>query len=147
MWRGGLGRACPFPTLSVVGALIASPCSVSTSRSSNRTCGFPASGFRTRTHAFACNVSCSFRTLVELVGSRQSHSSLSTSYVDLELRPLCSTSITWRHHYYGPLRHLVRPSLLLTEFSLWSRPTPQRLPVLLTDLLSCMPSPLPRWNP
>ena len=27
--------------------------SVSTSRSSNRTCGFPASGFRTRTHAFA----------------------------------------------------------------------------------------------
>src|SRR5215472_13401193 len=29
------------------------PCAVSTSRSSNRTCGFPASGSRTRTHAVA----------------------------------------------------------------------------------------------
>ena len=34
--------------------------SVSTSRSSNRTCRSPASGSRTRTHAFACNAFCSF---------------------------------------------------------------------------------------
>ncbi len=47
-WRGGLGRAYLLPTLSVVGASLAMPCSVSTSRSSNRTCGFPASGSRTR---------------------------------------------------------------------------------------------------
>ncbi len=33
-----------FPPLSSGGASIAAPCSVSTSRSSNRTCGFPASG-------------------------------------------------------------------------------------------------------
>ena len=44
MWRGGVGAAYLFPPLSSGGASIASPCSVSTSRSSNRTCGFPASG-------------------------------------------------------------------------------------------------------
>ena len=53
MWRGGLGKAYLFPTLSFVGASISQPCSVSTSRSSNRTGGFPASGSRTRLHAFA----------------------------------------------------------------------------------------------
>ena len=53
MWRGGLGKAYPLPTLSSVGASLARPCSVSTSRSSNRTCGFPASGSRTRPYAFA----------------------------------------------------------------------------------------------
>ena len=52
-WRGGLGSAYLFPALSSAGASIASPCSVSTPRSSNRTGGFPASGSRTRTHAFA----------------------------------------------------------------------------------------------
>ncbi len=44
MWRGSLGVAYPFPPLSSGGASIAPPCPVSTSRSSNRTCGFPASG-------------------------------------------------------------------------------------------------------
>jgi len=53
MWRGGLGTAYLFPALSSAGASLADPCSVSTSRSSNRTGGFPASGSRTRTHAFA----------------------------------------------------------------------------------------------
>ncbi len=48
MWRGGLGWAYLLPSLSSDGASRAQPCSVSTSRSSNRTCGFPASGFRTR---------------------------------------------------------------------------------------------------
>jgi len=48
VWRGGLGAACRFPTLSVAGASLASPCSVSRPRSSNRTCGFPASGSRRR---------------------------------------------------------------------------------------------------
>jgi Transposase IS66 family len=43
-WRGGLGSAYLFPPLSFGGASIAGPCSVSTSRSSNRTCRFPASG-------------------------------------------------------------------------------------------------------
>ena len=58
MWRGGVGWHICWPTLSVAGASIAIPCSVSTSRSSNRTCGFPASGFRTRTHAFAHGKRC-----------------------------------------------------------------------------------------
>src|SRR3954452_12372570 len=52
-WRGGVGSAYLFPALSVAGASIASPCPVSTPRSSNRTGGFPASGSRTRAHAFA----------------------------------------------------------------------------------------------
>jgi hypothetical protein len=43
-WRGGLGRAQRCPALSVAGASLAPPCSVSTPRSSNRTCGFAASG-------------------------------------------------------------------------------------------------------
>ena len=44
MWRGSLGVAYLFPPLSSGGASIAPPCPVSTSRSSNRTCEFPASG-------------------------------------------------------------------------------------------------------
>jgi len=35
-----------------------------------------------------------------------------------KLRPLCSTGVTRLCHYYGPLRHPTRPSLLLAEFSL-----------------------------
>jgi hypothetical protein len=48
MWRGGLGDVYPFPALSSAGASLTPPCSVSTSRSSNRTCGSPASGSRRR---------------------------------------------------------------------------------------------------
>jgi transposase len=44
MWRGGVGSAYLLPPLSSGGASRAEPCSVSTSRSPNRTCGFPASG-------------------------------------------------------------------------------------------------------
>jgi hypothetical protein len=52
--RGGLGLAYLFPALSVAGASIALPCSVSTPRSSNRTGAINASGSRTRlTHTFA----------------------------------------------------------------------------------------------
>src|SRR5271155_622074 len=48
MWRGGLGSAYRLPALSSGGASLSGPCSVSTSRSSNRTCGFAASGSRRR---------------------------------------------------------------------------------------------------
>src|SRR5215813_9139774 len=48
-----VGGAYPFPSLSLDGASIAPPCFVSTSRSSNRTGRFPASGSRTRSFAFA----------------------------------------------------------------------------------------------
>ena len=46
MWRGGLGLACLYPALSFAGASLSKPCPVSTSRSSNRTCTFRASGSR-----------------------------------------------------------------------------------------------------
>ena len=42
-WRSGLGVAYRFPTLSFAGASLAQPCSVSTSRSSNRTGASPSS--------------------------------------------------------------------------------------------------------
>jgi len=57
-WRGGLGQAQPLPALSSAGVSLAWPCSVSTSRSSNRTCRFPASGsptgFGPVAHGAAC---------------------------------------------------------------------------------------------
>ena len=53
MWRGGLGSAYLFPALSSTGASLAAPCSVSTSRSSNRACRFPAHGSRRKYHDFA----------------------------------------------------------------------------------------------
>ena len=53
MWRGGVGAAYLFPALSSAGASLASPCSVSTSRSSNRTGAFNASGSRRKHHVFA----------------------------------------------------------------------------------------------
>ena len=52
MWRGGLGAAYLFPALSPAGASLAGPCSVSTSRSSNRTGGVTASGSRKRLTLF-----------------------------------------------------------------------------------------------
>jgi len=62
-WRGGLGDAYLLPALSFAGASIASPYSVSTSRSSNRTCSFPASGSPSESQAFA------FSTASRFVGS------------------------------------------------------------------------------
>ena len=53
VWRGGFGAAYLFPALSGAGASRAVPCSVSRPRSSNRTCSSPASGSRSKVHAFA----------------------------------------------------------------------------------------------
>jgi hypothetical protein len=50
MWRGGVGATYPLPALSLAGA---SPCSVSTPRSSNRTGLFQASGSRRKCHDVA----------------------------------------------------------------------------------------------
>jgi hypothetical protein len=49
-----LGWAYLCPALSVAGASLALPCSVSTPRSSNRAGGFPAPGFRTRLYYIYC---------------------------------------------------------------------------------------------
>ena len=48
VWRGGLGGTYRLPALSFAGASLARHASVSTPRSSNRTCGFAASGSRRR---------------------------------------------------------------------------------------------------
>lgn len=53
MWRGGLDLAYLFPALSFTGVSLSRPCSVSTSRSSNRTCAINASGSRRKRHDFA----------------------------------------------------------------------------------------------
>jgi len=53
VWRGGLGAAYLFPALSPAGASLASPCSVSTPRLSNRAGGFPAHGSRRKHHGVA----------------------------------------------------------------------------------------------
>ena len=53
-----VGRTYLFPPLSSDGALVVRPLLVSTSRSSNRTCGATASGSRTRPHAFARSLPC-----------------------------------------------------------------------------------------
>ncbi len=58
MWRGCLGLAYLCPALSIAGASLSRPCSVSTSRSSNRTCATNASGSRTEHHAFAHGKFC-----------------------------------------------------------------------------------------
>jgi hypothetical protein len=57
-WRGGLGEALRVAGSFVCRCPSSPPCSVSTPRSSNRTCGFAASGSRTRTHAFAHKRRC-----------------------------------------------------------------------------------------
>ena len=53
MWRGGVGAAYLLPALSFAGASLASHASVSTSRSSNRTGLFQASGSRRKCHDVA----------------------------------------------------------------------------------------------
>ena len=53
MWRGGVGLVYLFPALSSAGASLTRPCSVSTSRLSNRTGAIHASGSRRKHHVFA----------------------------------------------------------------------------------------------
>ena len=93
--------------------------SVSTSRSSNRTCGATASGSRTRLHALLSHATPSAVSehSSELIGCPISRS-LTTYCVCLELRSLPSTGITRLPRYYEPLRHPKAPSLSLAGFRL-----------------------------
>jgi len=104
--------------------------SVSTSRSSNRTCRSPASGSRTRLHAFASRATPSavLEHSSELIGCPISRS-FTTYCVCPELRPLPSTGITRLQRYYEPLRHPRAPGLSLTGFRLAVAPaTPWGFP-------------------
>ena len=114
-WRGGLGWAYRLPALSVAGASLAQPCSVSTSRSSNRTCGFPASGSRTGFTTGHTLPGRHLRPTVKLLPEhlvvsevarhKANRSTVVPSTSTPEPRPFRSTSVTSLHHYYEPLRH------------------------------------------
>jgi hypothetical protein len=106
------------------------PGSVSTLRSSNRTCRFPASGSRTRHHAVSrVTPSAVSEHFSELLGCPISRS-LTASCVGLELRPLPSPGITRLPRYYEPLRHPSAPGLSLTGVRLIIPDHALGLPVL-----------------
>ena len=111
----------PPPCYPNYGVLIFAPAGLSPAEHAslrwthNRTCGFPASGSRTRPHAV-------FRVRrhrrasehhAELIGFPISMS-FATSCVCLELRPLPSAGVTRFPRYYEPLRHPRAPGLSLT---------------------------------
>jgi hypothetical protein len=84
----------------------------------NRTCRSPASGSRTRLHAFSrATPSAVLEHYSELIGCPISMS-FTTYCVCPELRPLPSTSVTRLQRYYEPLRHPRAPGLSLTGFRL-----------------------------
>ena len=113
MWRGGL------PTLSSVGASLAPPCSVSTPRSSNRTCGFDASGSRRR-------LTQSPRPLpVTPSATSENNSGVIRLIANLPfyrrfLRPPSTEapSLPRLRQYYEPLRHPSQPGPSLTSCQL-----------------------------
>ena len=123
---------------------------------SNRTCGFPASGFLTdvtprhTSQGLRLDVKPLPDTpgLVYLEGIGLRHSPTLVSFHRMsEVRPLPSTGITRLPRYYRPVRHPKPPSLALAGYRLvalthhdWGFPccAPSPLPH--------MPSPLPRRN-
>jgi hypothetical protein len=109
-----VGRTYVLPPFRLAVPHWFDPGSVSTFRSSNRTCRFPGSGSRTRLHAFSrVTPSAVSERLSELLGCPISRS-LTASCVGLELRPLPSTGITRLQRYYEPLRRPSAPGLSLT---------------------------------
>jgi hypothetical protein len=90
----------------------------------------PASGSRTRHHAFSrVTPSAVSEHVSELLGCPISRS-LTRSCVGLELRPLPSPGITRLQRYYEPLRHPSAPGLSLTGVRLISPDHALGLPVL-----------------
>src|SRR5271167_1069289 len=113
--------------------------SVSSLRSSNRTGRFPASGSRTRLHAFAMRATPSVVSehSLEFIGCPISRS-FTTYCVCLELRSLPSTGVTRLQRYCEPLRHPKAPSLSLAGVRLVIADHAMGLPVLLTlSLCTC----------
>ncbi len=72
--------------------------------------------------------------------------SLAASCVVPELRPLRSPGVTRLHRYYEPLRHLHRPGLSLAGAQLEGEPSTGETSLVASDVLRCMPMPLPRRN-
>jgi hypothetical protein len=96
--------------------------SVSTPRSSNRTCGFAASGSRRRLTQSPrpLHVTPSATSENNWGVIRLSPISLSivASCVRLQLKPLPSTGVTQLRRYYEPLRHPSQPGLSFTSCQL-----------------------------
>ena len=72
--------------------------------------------------------------------------SLAASCVVPELRPLRSPGVTRLQRYYEPLRHLHRPGLSLAGAQLEGEPSTGETSLVASDVLRCMPMPLPRRN-
>jgi hypothetical protein len=110
----------------------------------NRTCRSPASGSRTRLHAFSrATPSAVLEHYLELIGCPISMS-FTTYCVCPELRSLPSTSVTRLQRYYEPLRHPRAPGLSLTGFRLvFALATPGASRVAYAFLVYML-SPLPR---
>ena len=132
------------------------PCPVSTSRSSNRTCGFAASGSPTgftgrhttaRGAPFAHRYS-SFRSRLTIdgVGRPCGQFLLALGYFHSvpEVRFLPSTGITRLQRYYEPLRLPKRPGLSLAGVRLAHAATTWGLPCCVDSPCTDMPAPLPR---
>jgi hypothetical protein len=96
--------------------------SVSTPRSSNRTCGFAASGSRRRlTQSLTPLHVTPPATLENSLGVIRLIANLPSfvaSCVRLQLGPLPSTGVTRLRQYYEPLRHPSRPGLSLASCQL-----------------------------
>jgi hypothetical protein len=125
-WRGGWKKRSLWSPAHMVTSFrcrFASP--VSTSRSSNRTGGFPASGSPTgfaMQHTKRHDTAPSLPSLdpsagsESLVGGYRQHGhspDLSRFQTAPEVRPLPSTGITRFLRYYEPVRHPTRPGLSL----------------------------------
>jgi len=96
--------------------------SVSTPRSSNRTCGFAASGSRRRLtqsprplHVTPSATSENNLGVIRLIANLPF---VVASCVRLQLRPLPSAGVTRLHRYYEPLRHPSQPGRSLTSCQL-----------------------------
>ena len=96
--------------------------SVSTPRSSNRTCGCAASGSRRRlTQSLTplhVTPPATFENSLGVIRLIANLPSVVASCVRLQLGPLPSTGVTWLPRYYEPLRHPSRPGLSLTSCQL-----------------------------
>jgi hypothetical protein len=118
--------------------------SVSTSRSSNRTCGSPASGSRTRQHARACDALRGAWHIPEFTGLPQSPCPCRCPR-RLEPGPLPSTGVTRLPRYYEPLRHPAEPGLALAGLRLVPMTPPSDGASRVAPVfLLCVLSPLPR---
>jgi hypothetical protein len=126
------------------------PASVSTSRSSNRTCRFTASGSRRRLTQSPWPLPVTLSATPENNSGviRLSPISLSVvaSCVRLQLRPLPSTGVTRLRQYYKPLRHPKRPGLSLTSCQLIHTAITAGTSVLRMVPCADMPLPIPRQD-